>query len=402
MTVLVPPLARDRMVHGWWAVKGLSDAGDAAWTLALAWTAVQIASPGVAGLIVAAGTVPRALLLLLGGAVADRQPTRQVLISVTLARLAVLAAALAGALGPGVSVPLLIAVAVGFGCCDALFEPASATLARQLVVDDDLAAYSGAAQTVTRLGTMAGAALGGGLVAAGGLAASALANAVTYVGVLSYLTLVLRLRIPLPRTRELPVLRSILDGFGYLRRDPTARVLVLTLSGLNLAVGPALGLGSALLVRQQGWGASWLGALEACVAGGALCAAATMIRRRPRQEARWGFVLLVVQGGAIMLLALPRLPAAMVACLLIGVSAGAASVLLSAVFMRTVAPAYLGRLASMQRLGDDVLMPAAMSGFGALAAGASLGTAFLLFGGAMSGMMAVALLRIRSPQASPG
>ncbi len=40
-----PPFRRDRMVHAWIGVKALSDAGDAVWTIALAWTAVQIASP---------------------------------------------------------------------------------------------------------------------------------------------------------------------------------------------------------------------------------------------------------------------------------------------------------------------------------------------------------------------
>ena len=47
----VPSFGRDRVVHGWLAVKGVSDAGDAAWTIAVAWTVVQLASPAVAGLV---------------------------------------------------------------------------------------------------------------------------------------------------------------------------------------------------------------------------------------------------------------------------------------------------------------------------------------------------------------
>jgi MFS family permease len=382
-----PVFSRDRTVQAWLALKGVSDAGDAAWTIALAWTAVQVASPAVAGFVIAAGAVPRALVLLLGGVVADRFDTLRVLRLVTLARVAVLLATVAGVQLAGVSVPLLLGVAVAFGVCDAVFEPSVATLGRQLVREEDLAAYAGAGQTVSRLGTMLGAAFGGGLVALGGLTATALVNVATYALVFVALAVVLEARFPLPRAGSEPVLRSIAAGFGYLRRDSSARVLVLALLGLNLAVGPALGLGVALRVQQDQWGPEMLGLLQALVGLGAVGGAAVLVRWRPRQEARTGFVLLVVQGLAILLLAAPGRAATTIACLIIGITAGSASALLSAVFVRTIAPNFLGRAASMQRLGDDVLMPAAMAGFGALAGGASLPVAFTVFGGAMAALM---------------
>jgi MFS family permease len=383
----IPIFSRDRTVHAWLALKGVSDAGDAAWTIALAWTAVQVANPAVAGFVMAAGTVPRALVLLLGGVAADRFDTLRVLRLVTLARVAVLVATVVGVQLAGVSVPLLLGVAVAFGVCDALFEPSVATLSRQLVREEDLAAYAGAGQTASRLGTMLGAALGGGLVALGGLTATALVNVATYALVFVALAVVLVARFPLPRAGSEPVLLSIAAGFGYLRRDTSARALVIALLGLNLAVGPALGLGVALRVQQGQWGPEMLGLLQALVGLGAVSGAAVVMRWRPRREARTGFVLLVVQGLAILLLAAPGRTAATVACLIIGITAGSASALLSAVFVRSVAPNFLGRMASMQRLGDDLLMPAAMAGFGALAGRASLSEAFTVFGGAMAALM---------------
>ena len=382
-----PAFSRDRRVHGWLALKGVSDAGDAAWTIAVAWTAVQVASPAVAGVVVAAGTVPRAVVLLLGGMVADRFDTLRVLRLVTLARIGVLVATVAMVQLVDVSVPLLLGVAVAFGVCDAVFEPSVATLGRQLVREEDLAAYAGAGQTASRLGTMLGAALGGGLVVLGGLTATALVNAATYALVLVALAVVLEARFPLPRAAAEPVLRSIAAGFGYLRGDTAARVLVLSLLGLNLAVGPALGLGVALRVQQEQWGPGMLGLLQALVGLGAVGGAAVLVRWRPSREARTAFVLLLVQGLAIVLLAAPGQGIAAVGCLVIGITAGSASALLSAVFARTVAPNFLGRVAGMQRLGDDVFMPAAMAGFGALAGGASLPVAFAVFGGVMAGLM---------------
>jgi MFS family permease len=128
------------MVHGWFVVKGVSDAGDTAWTIALAWTAVQLAGPAVAGLIVAAGTVPRAGVLLAGGVVADRFDVRRVLMLTTVARVLVLLVTIVVAVVVGESVPLLAIAAIGFGICDAIFEPAAATLSGQLVRAEDLAA----------------------------------------------------------------------------------------------------------------------------------------------------------------------------------------------------------------------------------------------------------------------
>ena len=68
---------------------------------------------------------------------------------------------------------------------------------------------------------------------------------------------------------------------------------------------------------------------------------------------------------------------------------GIASTLLSAVFAATVEGSYLGRMSSIVRLGDDVLMPA---GDGRLrCAGATVATipvAFAVYGGAMALLMA--------------
>jgi MFS family permease len=381
------------MVRGWLLVKGLSDAGDALWTIALAWTAVQVASPALAGVVVAAGTVPRAIVLLVGGVVADRHEARLVMLLMNLLRVAVLGATSVWVLAIGTSVPVLLAAAVAFGVCDALYEPSAGTIARQLVLPEDLPAYTGANQTITRLGSMGGAAAGGAVVAAWGLAGSAVANAVTFGVVVAYLALALRPRYPLPRATAEPVLRGVARGFAHLRDEPTTRTLVLTLSGLNLAVSPALGLGVALRAQDAGWGAQTLGMLQAVVGLGAVAGSLALLRRRPHRQAMAGFWLLVLQGLAIVGLGVGSLVITALACAVIGVTAGAASALLGAVFVGTIDGAYLGRMVAITRLGDDVLMPVAMVGFGALAGAAGVGTACAAYGLAMAVLMLVPVSR---------
>jgi len=386
-------LRKDRLVLGWIGLQGLSAAGDAVWSVALAWTAVQVASPAVAGLVVAADNLPRALVVLFGGVVADRLEARWVMLVVNLVRIGVLVATAAVVAVHGASAPLLAAAAVGFGVCDAIFVPSSATIGRQLVPVDGLPAYAGMSQTTTRVGAMLGSATGGALVATWGMGGSAVANAVTFGLVVGYLALALRPRYSLPRAGSEPVLRGVVRGFAHLRDVPATRTLVLTLSGLNLAISPALALGLTLHVRESGWGAHALGLLDALVGLCGAVGAFALVRWRPRHEARAGFWFLVVQGAAIALLATGPVVTTAVACALIGLTSGAASALLSAVFAATVDAEYLGRMAAIQRLGDDVLMPPAMVGFGALASGAGVGTACAAYGVAMALLMLVPLSR---------
>lgn len=387
-----PPLRRDVMVHAWLAVKALSDAGDAVWTIAVAWTAVQIASPAVAGLIVAAGTLPRAVILLIGGAVADRVNPRRMMLLFNGIRVIVLAATALWILTTEPTVMILLVATIAFGICDAFYEPAAGTIPRQLVRPADLPAYSALSQTFSRLGTMAGAAVGGFLVSWGGMPGSATADAVTFTVVIAFIAIWLRPRFALPRPGgDANVLQDVASGFRHLAGDSATRTLVVALSGLNLAVGPALAIGLALQATQQGWGAAAVGLFEALVGGGAMIGALLVVRWRPRREAIGAFWALVVQGVGIALLGVGSPLTVGAGCLLIGLTAGFASVLLGATFAATIEPQYLGRMSSITRLGDDCLMPLAMAAFGALAAVLPLWVPFALYGGALAMLMVVPL-----------
>jgi len=382
-----PRFSRDISVHAWIVVKALSDAGDAIWTIALAWTAVQITSPAIAGVIVAAGTIPRAVILLFGGVLADRANARHVMIVFNALRVGVLVFVALWVLATPPSVLVLLLAAIAFGVCDAFYEPSAATIGRQLVRTADLPSYSAVMQTATRLGTMGGAALGGFLVAYAGLSGSASLNALTFTLVIAFIAIFLRPRFALARAARESALRGIQRGFAHLRDAPTTRTLVFALSGLNLAVGPATGIGIALRAHDEGWGAQAVGLFEALIGLGAALGAVSVARWRPRYEARGGFWALVVQGAGIVLIGVGPAWSAAIGCFVIGVTAGFASVLLGATFAATIDTAYLGRMSSITRLGDDVFMPVAMAAFGALASVTSTWVPFVVFGGALMLMM---------------
>ncbi|MYS06937.1 MFS transporter, partial [Streptomyces sp. SID6041] len=122
------PAHRNPQVLRWLGAYTASTLGDSVYHLALSWTAVSSGTPAQAGLVMAVSAVPRALLLLFGGVLADRLGPRRVVIASDAVRCLVvlgLAAALFLA-APGLWV--LAAVALVFGVVDALFLPAVGAL----------------------------------------------------------------------------------------------------------------------------------------------------------------------------------------------------------------------------------------------------------------------------------
>jgi hypothetical protein len=70
----------------------------------------------------------------------------------------------------------------------------------------------------------------------------------------------------------------------------------------------------------------------------------------------------------------------------LGFTAGAASVWLSAAFIRAIDPAHLGRVSSVTSLGDMVLMPLSVPALGLLVHATDILTATLVFGLSMSAL----------------
>jgi len=393
-----PPFARDRLVQAWSVVSGISLAGDAAWFVAFAWTAATVTDPATAGLVLGASTIPRALTALFGGALADRYDARRVVVLANVGRIAVLVvgALIAGALGLGV--PQLLAIAVVFGVLDALHNPAAMTLPRTLVRSEDLPAAAGLMQVAGRLARFGGAPLGGVLVAVGGLRLVMLVDAATFAVVAVFVGLALVPRYPRVLASSGSVRQDLVAAGRYLRSTPSVRALVVSLSGLNLFVGPALAVGVTVHVHRSGWGAATVGVADALVGVGAAVGAVFAIRFRSSQPARTGLLMLVGQAVAIAVIGVSNLPLLLAATTVVGITAGLASTQLSGAFQQLIDPAYLGRMGAVTSLGDDVLMPVAMVGFGALVSGAGLPVTCLVTCLGFIALVVWALARLRSAE----
>ncbi|MFB7448717.1 MFS transporter [Streptomyces sp. NPDC056194] len=355
-TVVAPttvPAHRSPQVLRWLGAYTASTLGDSVYHLALSWTAVSSGTPAQAGLVMAVSAVPRALLMLGGGVIADRLgPRRVVIASDTVRALVVLGlAATLFLASPGLWI--LAAVALVFGVVDALFLPAVGALPPRIADRDQLARVQGMRGLSYRLGAVLGGPLGGLAVALGGTA-----GAFGVAGVLFTLSIpllsALRLR-SLPaedEARDGTALRDLADGLRYLRghRVLGPLMIVVLLSDLGFA-GP-FNVGLALLADQRGWGASGIGWILAGFGTGAGAASLllTVWGRVPRAGAVSGWTMAV---GAVCIGALgvtAYLPVAVAVALSVGLLAGLSGALCNALVQTECDPAYLGRVSAVSSL----------------------------------------------------
>ncbi|MFI9002529.1 MFS transporter [Streptomyces sp. NPDC053541] len=396
------PAARSPQVLRWLGAYTASTLGDSVYYLALSWAAVSSGSPAQAGLVMTVAAVPRALLMLVGGVLADRLgPRRVVIASDTVRCLSALGLAAILFLSlPGLWV--LAAVAVVFGTVDALFLPAVGALPPRIADRDQLARVQGMRGLAYRMGAVLGSPLGGLAVALGGSA-----TAFTVAGVLFALSLpllcALKLR-PLPTEERTDgtALRDLADGLRYLRRHRVLGPLMIVVLLADLGfVGP-LNVGLALLAQQRGWGASGIGWILFGFGAGAGAASLllTVCGRVPRAGAVSGWTMVL---GALSIGALahvPLLPAAVGVALSVGLLAGLSGALCNALLQTECDPAYLGRVSAVSSLCSLGLAPLTFPLTGAAIGLWGAGPVFAVSAGvcALSGVYALLVPALRTAE----
>ncbi|NEB56302.1 MFS transporter, partial [Streptomyces griseus] len=108
------PAHRDPNVLRWLGAYSASMIGDSIYFMALAWAAARTGSATGTGLVLAAGSVPRALLMLGGGVLADRLGPRRVVIGSDAARALLVLGLAATLVLTKPTVGVLVAVALIF------------------------------------------------------------------------------------------------------------------------------------------------------------------------------------------------------------------------------------------------------------------------------------------------
>jgi len=183
--------------------------------------------------------LPPLLFGLVAGALTDRLDRRLIVVTVDLARAAVLVVLTLAIMTGRVPIAVALGALVVLGTAEVFADSSSQTLLPMLVHRDDLAIANSRLQAgFITVNQLAGPPLGAALFAVGAAWAFGAQAAVVALGAL------LVLRISLPRHRRDPAKSShlrhdIAEGFRWVRHHAAVRTLVLTIFTFNITFGAA-------------------------------------------------------------------------------------------------------------------------------------------------------------------
>nr|MDT0660359.1 MFS transporter [Micromonospora sp. DSM 115978] len=420
----------------WLAGVTLSLLGTQVMGFAMAWVASGH-SGTLAGAVLTAIVLPRVLLLLVGGWLTDRFGAWRVM-TVADATMVVVTGGLAlGTWWLGPRPALLLSVAVAIGVVDACYLPGSGSMPRRLVPAGLLARALSARQVAGQVGILAGPPVGGLLVAAAGLAAAALANAVTFAAMLLVLVM-LRPRAsgwpdqrrgsttaraatgpagsPVTGPAGSPVgpsdpppagpnVRPVRDpgrwsagsaGLRLVAGDPPLRAALLLTAAVAGFLLPVPSLLVPLLARDRDWSAPFAGVLLGAVALGTTAVALAVTARGalPRAE-RVAAVGLLIAAAGVGALAVPGPRAATVAAgVLVGVGSGLFATHIGPLLLGRAPDSHLARVQAVVILVQNVPLLATNPVLGHLAGATTAATALTLCATVLAG---AAFAGLRTP-----
>jgi len=265
-----------------WLGQATSVIGDQFYMIALPWLVLMMTGdPVQLGLVLALTGIPRAIFMLVGGAVTDRVSQRTVMLASDVLRMG-LTALLAAVIFTGhIELWMLYGFSLAFGTVSGFFLPASTSIVPRIVRSEELMTGNSIIQGTSQLSIFIGPLLAGGLIAAlsVGTASASMAGIglAILVDVLTFLISVITLwlmRVEAPQTTtetRADLISSVKDGFSFVARTKKILYLFVILAVLNLLFsGPAL-VGIPVLANSRlAEGAAAFGILMAANAFGNL------------------------------------------------------------------------------------------------------------------------------------
>jgi MFS family permease len=386
-------LLRDRNFA--WLMSGgvVSALGDQFTMIALPWLVLQLTGDPLAlGMMVALLGVPRAVLILFGGALVDRYSPKRVLMLTKYVNTVLLGLLAALVLSGRTTLPLVTGLVIVLSLASAFSIPAGTSMLPMAVARERLGSANALMMAVRQVTMLAGPLLAGllfalagdgsaGLGDARGLGLAFAFDAVSFA--LSAWTLA-KVR-PLPtaapaKARE-PVLRSVGAGLAALWRDTSLRTAFLYWGLCSCVTGGLMQVAMPLLASERLHGAAALGLLMGAQGAGALGGMALSGIVGKRRLGNLGLTLLLVDGIAgVLLMPLGLITAVWQGMLLIAVMGVLGGYIQVAVFtwiQQQVAPNMLGRMMSIFMFVFMGLAPLAAAAAGWLASMVSLSTLFV-------------------------
>ncbi|MFZ3492090.1 MFS transporter [Streptomyces sp. 5.8] len=331
--------------------------GNSVFYFALGWAASEYGG-SIAALALSAITLPRVLLLLVGGAVSDRVSARRVLITGDAAMLIFSLALAAVAYSLGATPLLLIATGVAVGVVDAFYLPASGSMPRRLVAKAQLPRALSLRQVGGQVINMGGGPLAGVLVGLAGFAGAAFVNAVTFAFTLVVLIAVRPQHDVPPSPKTDGLLKEALSGVKVAFSHPVLRPgLWLTGAAAGFLL-PVLSLLVPLLAREEEWGAGAAGLVFGAQGVGMVAVTLLVVKRGPLgRPGLMAASALILAGVGVLALGLsPSATVAIAGGLVIGIGNGTFSAHIAPLVLASSPDSHLSRIQAVLVLVQSVAL----------------------------------------------
>ncbi len=398
-------MLRSRNFRLLWIGEVVSVLGDQFTLIALPWLVLQLTGDALAmGTVLALAGVPRAIFMLLGGALTDRFSPRTTMIASNSLRLLLVASMAILILSGSIELWMLYAFALFFGLADAFYYPAIGTIVPMVVPEKRLQTGNAIVQGTARLSVFVGPLLAGGLIALlGNDGANAGENTPGLTGIglsfaidaLSFAASVLTLWMMKIRRAEgeqaergesASLLASIWEGLINVWNDKALRALFTLAVGLHLfATGPIFVGVPFLADTRYPEGAAALGIIMSAYGGGNFLGI-VLAGLLPKPGRNLGSVLLALAAtDAVALTVLGFASSTLIAALIVlakGLAEGYILIQFTTWLQNRTARNMLGRMMSLLTFASVALVPISNALSGVLiersAEGLFVGAAILL------------------------
>lgn len=365
-----------------WIGEGISLLGDQFYMIALPWLVLQLTGNALdVGTVLATAGIPRALFMLVGGALTDRLTPRKLMIASNFARMLLTGLLAALVLANSIQTWMLYLFALFFGLADAFFFPAQTSIVPQLVDKDQLQAGNAMIQGTATLSLFVGPVVAGVLISVldngathstSGIALAIAIDSLSFVASIAMLSL---MRIENDHTRvkrsESGVVDSIREGLSYMWNDATLRLVFPITLGLNILINGPFAVGIPVVARTRfPEGAAAFGLIMSLFGGGALLGivlAGALPKPSKKMLGTISLSVISVMGIGLAIVGIaPTMYVAATAAFVMGTANGYANIMLITWLQQKVAPEMTGRVMSLVMFAAVGLNPISTALAGAL------------------------------------
>ncbi|QWG30316.1 MFS transporter [Bacillus mycoides] len=350
------------------------------------------------GIVFVALSVPRLIFMIIGGALADKFPKKNIMFYSNIIRAILVATILTWFIVGDVTLYTFALFALFFGLADAFFWSADGSILPELVEKSRLTQANSLTQMTNQASVILGPVLGGILIK---FTNYETIFSITILLLIIAAILVQKIQFTVPEKNETDkgMFTSIKEGISYVKESPFLSTFLICSAFLNLFLIGPMQVGFPLFVKNVLHGDSLqFSYLEASVGGG-MAIGAVIVGLKNINRRRGLFCIIMMLLSGIFFLAInfsTVLWQALLAGMFYGITIAMAIVPLMAMIQSTVKEEMMGRVMSLLMLSSMGFIPLSYA-FTSLALGIGIPIVTVMKSGAIAVIVFVLFVAIRVP-----